>query len=58
MSVCSEIGRLHVLNMHIFVGTGGHAEIVRMLIEGGADVNQKVPALVTPLHNAAIGMLG
>ena len=44
--------------MHIFVGTGGHAEIVRMLIEGGADVNQKVPALVTPLHNAAIGMLG
>ena len=28
---------------------GGHAEIEHMLIEGGAGVSQKIPALVTLL---------
>jgi ankyrin repeat protein len=34
---------------------GGHAEVVRMLLEAGADANVKQSGLVTPLHLAAKG---
>ena len=35
--------------------SGGHTEVVRMLIEAGADVNVKQSGYVTPLHLAAKG---
>jgi hypothetical protein len=35
---------------------GGHAEVVRMLLEAGADANVKQSGLVTPLHLAAKGI--
>ena len=35
--------------------TGGHTEVVRMLIEASADVNVKQSGLLTPLHLAAKG---
>ena len=37
------------------VCAGGHAEIVRLLVENGAEVNVMDGALTTPLHNAAYG---
>ncbi|KAJ8300337.1 hypothetical protein KUTeg_021856 [Tegillarca granosa] len=32
---------------------GGHAEVLRLLIEAGADVNLRTTSLVSPLHLAA-----
>ncbi|GFS08372.1 ankyrin repeat domain-containing protein 54 [Elysia marginata] len=38
---------LHVASL------GGHSEVVRILLEAGADVNQKTGHNVSPLHVAA-----
>lgn len=41
--------------MYCFYSIGGHTEVVRMLLEAGADVNVKQSGLVSPLHLAAKG---
>ena len=35
----------------------GHSEVVRLLLEAGADANAYDSLLVTPLHLAALGQL-
>ena len=41
--------------MLVIVHTDGHGEVVRMLLEAGANANVHNALLVTPLHLAALG---
>jgi len=41
--------------MLVVVHTDGHGEVVRMLLEAGANANIHNALLVTPLHLAALG---
>jgi len=42
--------------MLIDVFADGHSEVVRLLLEAGAEVNVYDSVLMTPLHLAALGL--
>ena len=51
--IANALRLIIVTDNQLYLFTAGHSEVVRILLEAGANVNQSVGSNVSPLHAAA-----